>query len=362
MDNNLKTKIAFFTKYDESGASSRYRTYQYLPTLPKNIKFSVYPLLSKDYINKRFSNSQSLKIIIKSALRRLIQVIKAPHEYDFLIIEYELLPYFPSWLEHYLNWRKMPYIVDYDDALFHQYDQHRNIFIRTLLKKKIAKVMYRSEQVIVGNQYLSDYAKKTQAKRISIIPTVINLTKYSHSRTTQKKKTFTIVWIGSPSTTPYIKEIIPALQILNKKHKFRLRLIGAQEISLPGIDVEYLSWEQEKEVEYISQCHVGIMPLPDTPWTQGKCGFKLIQYMACGLPVIASPVGINTKIVKQNINGFLASTTQEWTNSIEKFLNNKCNIIAMGEIGKKIVEKKYCLQVSKKKYASILKSVQYNSQ
>ncbi|WGZ96185.1 MAG: glycosyltransferase family 4 protein [Candidatus Thiothrix putei] len=349
-------RLLFLTKYDQTGASSRYRTYQYLPHLT-SIDYSVSPLLTGQYLQQRFTQSRlaQLWFIAKAYAARCWCILQAPRHYDLLFIEYELLPYFPAWLERYLHWRKIPYIVDYDDALFHQYDHHRNPVIRQLLGNKIATVMRLSQHVIAGNRYLAEYAHNAGAKCVSIIPTVIDLEHYRKAADYPKAEVFTIVWIGSPSTTPYLKEVLPALQTLSQHYPLRLRLIGAGDIDMPGITVERLAWQQDKEVEYISQCHVGIMPLPDTPWTRGKCGFKLIQYMACGLPIIASPVGINAEIIESGKNGFLASNHKDWITAIEKFLKHPKSASDMGETGLKKIIQKYCLKKTQKKFATLIR-------
>lgn len=356
---SISKKVLFLTKYDPSGASSRYRTYQYLPHLAP-LQYTVVPLLTQQYLQQRFKRGRLAQIglLIKAFSQRIKTLLQA-RQYDLVFIEYELIPYFPAWLERWLHWRNIPYIVDYDDALFHQYDQHPNPVIRWLLGKKIATVMRLSSHVIAGNTYLAEYARRAGAQHVSIIPTVIDLDHYREADHYQKADIFTIVWIGSPSTTPYLKEVLPALQSLNQRHPIRLRLIGAGDIDIPGVTVERLAWQQDKEVEYISQCHVGIMPLPDTYWTRGKCGFKLIQYMACGLPVIASPVGVNAEIVESGKNGFLASNCEEWIHFMEKLIQNPYLAKTMGNMSYKKITSQYCLEITNKRLYKTLNMTFY---
>lgn len=347
-------KLLFLTKYDLSGASSRYRTYQYLQHLG-SLEYCVVPLLTQEYLQQRFKRGRlvQLGLLAKAFTQRFLALLNTK-EFDLVFIEYELIPYFPSWLERWLHWNNTPFIVDYDDAIFHQYDKNSNSFVRFLLGKKISTVMRLSKHVIAGNTYLAEYAKQAGAKSLSIIPTVIDIENYSEALKYQKADTFTIVWIGSPSTTVYLKEVLPALQAINKRYPIRLRLIGAEDIDLPGVTVERFTWQQQKEVEYISECHVGIMPLPDTHWTRGKCGFKLIQYMACSLPVIASPVGVNAEIVESGRGGFLARNQTEWVEAMEQLINNSELQVKMGEFGYKKVEMNYSLQSTSKKFQQLI--------
>jgi glycosyltransferase involved in cell wall biosynthesis len=122
-----------------------------------------------------------------------------------------------------------------------------------------------------------------------------------------------------------------------------LRVIGA-EVSIPGVDVQCLPWKEETEAESIAQCDIGIMPLKDSPWERGKCGYKLIQYMACGLPVVASPVGVNVQIVRDGENGFLADGLQDWEIKLSQLLENSPLRSSMGNAGRARVEQEYCVQ------------------
>ena len=352
--------VLFLTKYARNGASSRYRSFQYLPYLKENkINYHVSPLFNENYLKNYYKFGRSfLRDIISAFIRRLGILTKAKR-FDSIVIEYELLPYFPAFLERYLTVLNIPYIVDYDDALFHQYDQHSKKWVRQLLGHKISKVMQCSHTVIAGNDYLAHYAKKAGSANVEIIPTVIDLTRYTRHHNIKKKPIFTIVWIGSSSTTRYLLDIAPALAELCNTGA-NIRLIGAKHIELAGIpeeNIEFLPWSEDSEVSLISECHVGIMPLPDTAWERGKCGFKLIQYMGCRLPVIASPVGVNTKIVEQGKNGYLASSMDDWVNALIAIRDNPQASIQMGISGFKKVEANYSLQVWGPRYAQLITKI-----
>jgi glycosyltransferase involved in cell wall biosynthesis len=135
---------------------------------------------------------------------------------------------------------------------------------------------------------------------------------------------------------------------------FKLRIIGAN-VRLPGVDVEELPWTDATEVESIAACDVGLMPLLDSPWERGKCGYKLVQYMACGLPVVASPVGVNSDLVTVGVNGFLAATPEQWVSSLERLIREASLRRSMGIQGRRRVEADYCLQVTAPKLSSLLR-------
>lgn len=229
--------------------------------------------------------------------------------------------------------------------------------MRHLLGRKIAHVMQGAQLVIAGNDYLADYARRAGAARVEIIPTVIDLEKYSPAFVTHRSSApFTIGWIGSPSTAKYLQTIAPALAEVCAGGNGVVRLIGSGQIHLPGVPVEVLPWDETTEINELKQFDVGIMPLPDESWERGKCGFKLIQYMACGLPVVASPVGVNSKIVEQGVNGYLAETPAEWIQSLNALLLDVDQRKRMGQAGRKKVEQGYSLQMTGPRLAGLIRS------
>lgn len=361
-DASPEMKVLFFTKYSRAGASSRYRSYQYLPAVESaGLSFTVLPLFDDAYLTHKYAHGRARPSdVLRAFIRRLWAAVSLPHR-SVVVIEYELLPYFPALLERWLVWRGCRLVVDYDDALFHQYDQHRSAWVRWMLSGKIATVMRLADTAVAGNAYLADYARLAGANRVEVIPTVIDLSRYPAktpaTAPASDSAVFTIGWIGSPSTARYLRDIAPALAEVCKDGRARVRLIGSGPINLPGVPVEVLPWGEESEVDEMRRFDVGIMPLPDEPWARGKCGFKLIQYMACGLPVVASPVGVNAEIVEPGVNGLLASSPEEWVAALRNLAVDRDLRIKMGMAGRKKVEESYCLQVTAQKVVALLQSV-----
>jgi glycosyltransferase involved in cell wall biosynthesis len=349
----MSFKILVLTKYGSLGGSSRYRFYQYLPYLKsQDFDITVAPLLDNQYVTAINRGTRNFTNILTAYFQRLIGLI-TDRDYDLLWIEKELLPYAPEWLERILI-RNLPYAVDYDDAQFHIYDYYGSKLTKLLLSQKIDRVMANAKLVIAGNKYIAARASKAGAKRIEIIPTVIDLDRYSIKIDT-RSRIFNIGWIGSPGTSIYLKSLQSVFENIREKYDCTFSLVGAGRLALGDLDLAIKDWRESSEVEDIKSFDVGIMPLDNTPWEEGKCGIKLIQYMACALPVVGTPIGVNQEIITHGVNGFQANNQDEWTEYLSKLANDPhlCNV--MGAEGRAMVESKYCLQVTAPKLSQLLK-------
>ena len=348
-------RVLTLTRYGAKGASSRLRMLQYLPFLrSQNIQVEVQALFDDAALESRYLHGKyGLSLIIRSFFKRIC-ALRQRHRFDLLWIEKEALPWWPFLLEQTLL-RGVPYVLDYDDAVFHQYDQHRLSLVRKAFGQRLDRLMAQSALVVSGNEYLAARARASRAQHVVVLPTVIDLQRYpTPTWRNPISETPRIVWIGSPSTATYLQILLTPLQQLAKEFKFVLKVIGAK-VNLPGVPTESIEWSEKAEVAELSMSNIGVMPLPDTPWEQGKCGYKLIQYMACGLPVVASPVGANLQIVQNSVNGFLADTTESWLTSLKTLLTDAALRTQMGKAGRLQVETSYCLQVTAPKLAGLLR-------
>lgn len=349
-------RVLLLSRYGPLGASSRVRSYQYLPYLrSQGIDVTIAPLLGDAYLKKLYAGKgRSFTDLLVAYSHRLAAVSRAPR-FDLVWLEYEAFPWMPAGFESLLPLLGVPYVVDLDDAVFHNYDLNSHFFIRMILGNKIDAVMRRAVAVIAGNDYLLERARRAGAKCISLIPSVVDLARYPEIKKAVNQ-VFTIGWIGSPATVHYLRLIQPALAHICKNGNARLMVVGA-DIELEGVPVVGRPWSEETEVAEIQGFDVGVMPLPDQPWERGKCGYKLIQYMACGLPVVASPVGANLKIVEDGVNGFLATTQSEWIDALTALREDKKLRDHMGEAGRRKVESEYCLQVTAPRLAALFRTV-----
>jgi len=348
-------KILALTRYGRKGASSRMRFEQFVPAFEElGIQVVVAPLLRDAYLDRLYAGQpRSWAGIAGDYLARLPWLMRA-NQYDFLWIEKELFPDFPAWFELFLEKWGIRYAVDYDDAIFHNYDLSKNPW-RHQLTKKIDAVMQHASLVVCGNAYLAQRAFSVGARRVEVIPTVIDLDRYMVRKNDAPGKLI-VGWIGSSATVKYLDIVVPALRILAKEFPLKLCVIGA-DLAVNGIDVDCLPWSERDEVTQIQSFDIGIMPLVDSPWERGKCGYKLIQYMACGIPVVASPVGVNQEIVENDRSGYLASETEAWVGALRSLANSSDRRHQFGARGRTLVEDRYCLQVAAPQLASVFKNV-----
>lgn len=340
-------KILLLTRYAALGASSRVRFLQYVPYLQAaGFSITTQPLFDDRYLQTLYEKqTRSSLRVIKHYLHRVLTLCKAK-QFDCLWIEKELFPWLPAFAEKLLQHLKIPYIVDYDDAIFHNYDLHGKKIIRQVLGKKIDHVMQHSSLVVAGNDYLAERAATAGAKHVTVIPTIIDLNRYEVIENSSVKGIFTIGWIGNPATSPYLQLIQKPLAQFCQQYSAQLVIIGAPQVQLAGVNIIHKSWSEITEVAEIQQFDVGIMPLHATPWENGKCGYKLIQYMACAKPVIASPIGVNQQLVEDGHNGFLAASDDAWFSALTKLYHQKKLALEMGLNGRKKIENEYCLQVT----------------
>jgi glycosyltransferase involved in cell wall biosynthesis len=366
----MSAQIYFFTKYASKGASSRYRTLQYLKHIPESFHYKVLPLFDNSYIEQLYRTGK--KPIIKAFLSyclRLIHLFKLLwNKESIFVIENELWPYIPFSIEKLFLRGKKRIVLIYDDAIFHHYDLSSNVYLQKN-KNKIGELMCTADLTIVGNKYLAQYAGNW-TKNITIIPTVADKQKYEKKNyaqysqetniitNTNTNQKLNLLWIGSPATSHYLLELEDLFSDTWFINNVKLTLVGARienkNSELKSMsknpfqaEIEYVNWNEANEVSIIQQCDIGIMPLPNDSWSKGKCGFKLIQYMLAGLPCIASPVGANVDIVVDGKTGFLANTKEEWLHCLQEFHNNRDLIESNGRAGRERALALYTIDATK---------------
>jgi glycosyltransferase involved in cell wall biosynthesis len=209
---------------------------------------------------------------------------------------------------------------------------------------------------MVGNPYLAEYARQVN-DNVTVIPTTIDTEKYQVRRSTADDGPLTIGWTGSFSTVQHLDTLRGALRKLAETENFRLRVIGTPSYEIAPVDVEAMPWRAATELEDLHKIDIGVMPLPDDNWSKGKCGLKALQFMALGIPTICSPVGVNTDIIQDDENGFLAGTEAEWVDKLSRLLRSAELRRRLGDAGRATVEQKYSAATQAPRVYEIFKSV-----
>lgn len=336
-------RVAAFTRYGRRAASTRQRFLQYLPALrAAGIEVEHHALLDDDYVAGLVTSEPYPRARVASAYAQRLAQLAAARSADVYWVYVELLPFVPAALERLASLGK-PVVYDFDDAFFHKYDQSGSSLVRAALGEKHASLLRHAAACCCGNAYLRDFAVRYCPDSI-ILPTVVDTAIYRPAARPHGGA-LTIGWIGSPSTWVGVRPILPLLADTCTKTGARFLAIGAgrqgEADRFPGMETR--EWSEATEVADVQAMDVGIMPLLDRDFERGKSGYKLIQYMACGLPVIASRIGVNAEIVEPAVNGLLASSDEQWRDGLTSLLSDAALRRRMGRAGRKRVESCFSL-------------------
>lgn len=336
-------KVAAFTG-KLSYPSTRFRVLQYIDYLDRDgIKMSILNTTVGRY-PVSYKTSKRILWGIQNILENIPNVLES-YKHDVTFIQREMMSTFYT-LE---GFTKSPRILDVDDAIF----TSRNG--RTA--KKLAQAV---DMVICGNDYLANWFEQYN-KNIVIVPTAVDASKfYSLCRTNQTSERIYLVWSGTSGGYKFLIKsgLVDALKLLQEKYaNLYLRIISDLPPSFDLKQLEYIKWSEDNEVTYMQDCDIGLMPLDNDEFAKGKCSYKMLTYMSCGLPVIVSPVGMNEDVLKLGNIGMCARDKNDWVEAIEILINNTELRIKMGEIGREIIKSKFDLPIVAKQLSSAIKLV-----
>ena len=333
--------ILLLPRYTRRGPSSRLRMMQFVPALEAaGARIDCAPFFDDAYLDFYFGQGRKSKLRSARAFTARFATLRNRRA-DLYWIEKELFPYLPGWFEGTLARRGATYVVDYDDAIFHAYDLNRHRAVRAALGGKLDPLLAGATAVTAGNVYLGDYARRHGARMVVDVPTVVDPSRYPVVPAPSGRR-LRIGWIGTPSNARYLAPVIAALALIGETVPVTLVTIGAPPLAGLPVPQETYPWTEEHEATLLSTIDVGIMPLPDDPFERGKCGYKLIQYMAAGRAVAAAPVGVNVTIVDPDV-GLLAETPEQWATAIRQLANDPERRAAMGRAGRRKVEQVYSI-------------------
>ncbi|MBO9624178.1 MAG: glycosyltransferase [Sphingomonas sp.] len=336
-------RVLAFLKYGNDAAATRHRLAQYEPFLAANgVTVAHDYLLGDNYLGAiAHDGPKPWRSVARNYLRRLA-ILARRRDFDVAFVHAELFPGLPlDWLATAIG---KPVVYDLDDALFHQHARSR-------FPDKL-KPLWKGAHAICGNQYLADHIAP-HARSATVIPTTVDTDLWRPREHANPRPI--VGWIGSPSTWEYVEPLLPSIFQAVAKHDAIFRVIGGGARAKKHRWIDAQDWSADTEIAAVQGMDIGIMPLPDTNWARGKCGFKLIEYAACGLPVVASPVGVNPEIVTHGENGFLASKECEWTGALDTLLSDAALRSRMGGKGRSRVVERYSLRSQAPKVLEVIR-------
>jgi glycosyltransferase involved in cell wall biosynthesis len=343
-------KVLFLTQTCELGPSSRYRVYQLLPWLQKlGVECEVSPAI-EDALYRRLylgSSGRAWRLTaLSAAWRRRRDDLDRVHDFDVVFIQKGVFPGLYSGFEKKLAARK-PLVFDFDDAIWLPRVGGQRVLQALHRERAVQDILRRAAAVIAGNDFLAEYASRFN-KTVTVVPSSIPLENYP-----QALNSSLVGWIGSRTTLHYLKLLKPAFETLG----ITPRIVASGDPSKLGFETEFRQWRLETELSELSQIGIGIAPLPDTPWERGKCGVKILQYMACGIPVVASPVGVTPHIVTHGVNGLLACRMEDWEPALQSLISDPKLRQRLSAAGRTTVEKRFRVQRAAEAVNSVLRSL-----
>lgn len=347
-------RVLFLTLYPESVASPRYRVHQFLPYLRANgVTCDVgCPFTDAEFIclRAKVAAGSARSYHLHEARVRAMQILRA-RKYDVVFLQKAVMSAYVRGFASQLRLRARRLIYDIDDAV-HLGPPHKLPYRWEWLEdlRQIDQVFRVADRVLAGNAWLRDAARSMGA-RADFFPTVVDTDRFVPAPRGDGK--FVVGWIGGASTSD---NLAPLAGVLNSLDDCEVRLIGADPVRAAVERAWHRPWRYETEVAELQQFSVGIMPLNRTEWDRGKCGLKLLQYMACGISCVATRCDVTMDMIEDGRNGFLVESPQEWRDAIER-LREKQLRERIGRAGRETVESRFSLRIAAPKLLSHLEAV-----
>ncbi|HSV87296.1 MAG TPA: glycosyltransferase family 4 protein [Bacteroidales bacterium] len=356
-------KKALFLVPHRPGRSpgQRFRFEQYLNLLRSNgFQCDIsYLINEKDDFNFYAPQKYIAKtlILFKSFARRL-KDLKRAGNYDLVFIYREVHMLGITWFERLLRRKGLKMILDFDDSIWINDTSDGNRHFSWLKRPmKTAEIVGLCDMVLVGNRFLAQWALKYNSN-VHVVPTTIDTERHVPVQKQVGQK-ICIGWTGSSTTLKHLQMALPILRELQQKYSRRVcfRVISNKPLLADLEGLENISWNAETEVSDLRPIDIGIMPLPDDEWTRGKCGFKGLQYLALEIPAIMSPVGVNTEIIADGVNGFLAKDHKEWVEKLSALIESPDLRSRLGKAGRRTVVERYSFNSQKDRYLQLFNSL-----
>jgi glycosyltransferase involved in cell wall biosynthesis len=357
-----RIRVLALSPIPEEGAGCRFRVAQYIPYLrDAGYDVTISSFYTPEFfrlVYRRGHYPRKALSFLGLAWRRFKEIFQFGR-YDLVFLYREAIPLGPPLIERLIARRGIPIVYDFDDAIFLPSVSEANKAISFLKDPgRVATILRASTRVVVGNEFLAEYARRHNPS-VTVIPTAVDTRRFVPRAFVPPDagRDLVVGWIGSPTTFPYLVDLAGVLREVAQTHRFTLKVSGAGEpVRFPGLRVDDVPWSMADEVSLFNTCDIGVYPLTDDEWSKGKCGFKAIQCMACGVPVVAAAVGVNREIIADGVNSFLASTPAEWVEKLGRLLGDADLRARMAAAGRQTIEQRYSLQVTAPRLAAVLAS------
>jgi glycosyltransferase involved in cell wall biosynthesis len=298
-------------------------------------------------------------LILLKSLRIRSRDRRAYNNYDIVFVQREALMIGSSWFERKIGRSKAKFLFDFDDSIWLMDTSDGNKKYEWLKNpQKTADNIRMADLVFAGNAYLAGYAR-TYNPNTLIVPTTIDTDVHRPDHRLRNKEVLTIGWSGSKTTIKHFESALPFLKALKEKYRDRIRfaVMGDPGYENKELGIKGIAWTAETEVGILNSFDIGIMPLPEDEWAKGKCGLKGLSYMACEVPAVMSPVGVNTDIIRNRENGMLAATDEEWIAALSELIENTALRLEMGRKARQTVLEKYSVEANKRLYLESLRGL-----
>lgn len=348
-------KVLFLTQTTELGPSSRYRVYQLIPWLQKlGITCEVSPAIGGELYSELYLNTRRLRSRrsgFQTIWRKRQADLRRVRNFDAVFVQKGVMPGLYAGFERRIA-RERPLVIDFDDAIWLPKEGGSSL-LRWMHREGEAQDLFRhAAAVIAGNEFLANYARRFTGN-VTVVPSAVDFSRYSLIPTLRPAGPPVVGWMGSRTTLPYLKPLTPVFARLG----IAPRVVASGDPGALGLAVDFRPWRLETELNELREFAIGIAPLPDTPWEHGKCGVKLLQYMACGIPAVASPVGVHRDIIRHEENGFLAATEKDWIEILQRLLQDSELRTRIGDAARRTAIGRFDLPVAAQAVAAVLKGL-----
>jgi glycosyltransferase involved in cell wall biosynthesis len=249
-------------------------------------------------------------------------------------------------------------IFDFDDAIFRNDSFHPDGPLCPKRIQRFRKVVETADVAVAGNGFLQEQAELwVDADRVQLIPTCIDTNRYSIEKQAGEPSA-DLVWIGSASTLRGLELVRPLLEELGARQPgLRLKIICDRFLSIRNVEVVRRPWSNATEAQELKDVQIGFSWLPDDDWSRGKCGLKILQYFAAGLPVIANPVGLHRQLVIPSVTGFLVETAEEFASAVQQLRTNRELRQRLGRAGRELVERHFTVEMGAARWMQLLEQL-----